>query len=79
MQGGYDECVYRFTLPDVIRAIKVYGEKQEWGGQIYQGDDGKPSFVSQIEIVCQHLLTAYLPSLSMQDPEVERVIREVFE
>lgn len=76
--NGREQMCQAYTLNDVIRAIKVWGEKQEWGGQIYQGDDDKPRFVSQIEIVCHRLLEAYLPTLSMQGEEVERVIRDIF-
>lgn len=64
--------LYRFD--DLIRAIKVLGEKDRW----WDGDF-MPEMPMTVNDYCHKLLTAYLSSdCNLQHPAVEKVIKQIF-
>lgn len=99
--GGYDghsrvtNEYPKYRLDDVMRAVKVWGEKQgynelKWKCENYnpraneRGERGCASLQCEyagwkdVNELCHDLLTAFLPSLSMQSKEVEDIIKETF-
>lgn len=83
---GNSEFYPAYTLADVIKAIKVLGEKKEdWikrdemTAKTTRMAGGNMSEKQRVyHMKCEDFISAYLPSLSLQDPQVEKFLTNLF-